>query len=158
MTDPTVAPPADSPWDGFFLGAAVGATTTLLIFGLVLAVGWDQLTGASADDSVAAQPTTLAPIGPPSGEALAQVAGCTACHSVDGSDLVGPSWLGIAGTDRPIEGGGTVLADRGYLHESIVDPSGIIVADFPDVMPKTFGDSLSDEEIEALIDYIESLG
>jgi cytochrome c oxidase subunit 2 len=158
MTDSNAAATSDTRWDGFVLGAAVGATTTLLIFALVLMVGWDQFTTAAADDTVAAAPTTLAPVGPPSGAELAQVAGCTACHSVDGSDLVGPSWLGTAGTDRPVEGGGTVFADRDYLHQSIADPSAVIVAGFPDVMVKTYAETLSDAEIEALIDYIESLG
>jgi cytochrome c oxidase subunit 2 len=158
MTDSNDAAKFDSRWDGFVLGAAVGATTTLLLFVLVLVVGWDQLTDASADDSVAASPTTLAPTVPPSGAEVAQVVGCIACHSLDGSELVGPSWLGTAGSERPIEGGGSVLADRDYLRQSIIDPSAIIVAGFPDVMVKTFGDTLSDAEIDALIDYIESLG
>lgn len=158
MTDAAATSSSSSRWDGFVLGAGIGATTTLLLFVLVLVIGWDQLTGADADDAVAGPPTTLAPVGPPSGEQLAQVAGCTACHSTDGSELVGPTWLGIAGTERPIEGGGTVLANREYLDQSIVDPAVLIVAGFPDVMPKTFGDTLSDDEINALIDYIESLG
>lgn len=158
MTDAGATASSISRWDGFVLGAGIGATTTLLVFVVVLVIGWDQLTGADADEAVAGPPTTLAPIGPPSGEQLAQVAGCVACHSVDGSQLVGPSWLGIAGTERPIEGGGTVLANREYLRQSIVDPGVLIVAGFTDVMPKTFGDTFSDDEINALIDYIESLG
>lgn len=164
MTDSNSA--ATSRWDGFVLGAAVGATATLLVFVLVLVVGWDQLTGAddsvagspSTEDSVAAAPTTLAATVPPSGAEIAQLSGCAACHSVDGSELVGPTWLDIAGSERPIEGGGTILADRDYLRESIVDPSAVIVAGFPDVMVKTFGETLSAAEIDALIDYIESLG
>jgi len=158
MTDSNAATASDSRWDSFVVGAAIGATTTLLVFVLVLVVGWDQLTDAAADETVAGPPTTLAPVTPPSGEELAQIGGCIACHSVDGSQLVGPSWLGIAGTERPIEGGATVLADRAYLHQSIVDPAALIVAGYPDVMVKTFGDTFSEAEINALVDYIESLG
>ena len=161
MTDSNLPTSSDPRWDGFALGAAVGATTTLLLFALVLVVGWDQLTDAAADDSgaVASAPSTsLAVIAPPQGAELAQVAGCIACHSVDGGELIGPTWLGTAGSERPIEGGGSVLADRAYLRESIVDPGAVIVAGFPDVMVKTFADILSDAEIDALIDYIESLG
>ncbi len=145
-----------SRWEGFVVGTAAGITTTFVAFAIVLALSWFGVIGGS--DATGGVPTTIAPSGPPRGEEVALVAGCAACHSVDGSQMTGPSWLGIAGTDRPIEGGGTVLADSAYLHQSIVDPRAVTVAGFPDVMPTHFGDTLSQAQIDALVIYIESLG
>lgn len=80
-----------------------------------------------------------------------------ACHTTDGVDLVGPSWLGIAGTTRDLESGESVLADSGYLTESIVDPPAKIAAGFNPLMPTTYVDTLTSEEIADIVEFIESL-
>jgi hypothetical protein len=42
-----------------------------------------------------------------------------------------------------------------YLYESIVDPSAFVVPDYPDgVMPKTFKDTLSAQDIADVIAFI----
>lgn len=93
------------------------------------------------------------------GKALAMRVGCSACHSVDGSAGVGPSWLGLAGREETLDDGSTVLADSDYLHESIVSPNAKVVSGFaPGIMPQTFGDTLSAQEIDSLVAYIVSLG
>ena len=52
-----------------------------------------------------------------------------------------------------------MLADSPYLLESIVDPEVKIVAGYASgLMPNTFGDTLNDQELAALVIYIESLG
>lgn len=89
------------------------------------------------------------------GKQLAQSNGCLSCHSITGARLVGPSWKGLYGSTRELEGGATVIADEAYLKESIVNPAAKIVKGFSPVMPPfTF---LSDEEIQAIIEYIKSL-
>jgi cytochrome c oxidase subunit 2 len=115
--------------------------------------------GLSGAATTTAGPGETQPPGDTDGADVAASAGCTACHSTDGSDGVGPSWLGIAGTERPLEGGGSALADPAYLLESIVDPEIKIVAGYASgLMPTTFGDTLRDEDLAALVIYIESLG
>lgn len=91
------------------------------------------------------------------GEAVAASTGCITCHSSDGSELVGPSWQGIYGTERSLESGETVLADDAYLTESIVDPLAKIVAGFQPVMPEGYENQLSEQDIADIVDYIESL-
>ncbi|MCO6449848.1 MAG: cytochrome c oxidase subunit II [Caldilineales bacterium] len=91
------------------------------------------------------------------GQQIAQSAGCTACHSVDGSVLVGPSWQGLFGKTENLEDGSSVTVDEAYLHESIVDPAAKIVAGFANVMPNNYGDTLTEAEIGYLIEYIKSL-
>jgi cytochrome c oxidase subunit 2 len=100
---------------------------------------------------------TPPPAGPVDGATVAQASGCRACHTIDGSKLVGPSWKGLAGSTVSLTGGTTVTADDAYLHESIVDPAAKIVQGYTNDMPATFGKSLSAQQITALIDYIKTL-
>ncbi len=83
--------------------------------------------------------------------------GCAACHSVDGTVVVGPSWKGIFGSQEPLEDGSSVLVDEAYLLESIVNPAAKIVAGFPNVMQPSLAEALTDEQIADIIEYIKSL-
>ena len=84
--------------------------------------------------------------------------GCIACHSIDGTQIVGPTWKGLYGEQAPLADGTTVTADDAYLRESIVDPNARIVQGFsPNLMPQTFKDQLKDQQISDLIEYIKTL-
>ena len=83
---------------------------------------------------------------------------CTACHSADGSTIVGPTWQGLYGTTEMLEGGATVIVDDAYLHESVVDPNAKLVQGFAaNIMPQNFKDRLSEQQVADLIEYIKSL-
>lgn len=118
---------------------------------------WIQAQVAAA--AVAAQ----TPLG--RGKQLVAQYGCTGCHSVDGSSTgIAPTWKGLYQSQVKLSGGTniapgtTVTANEAYLTESIVSPSAKIVDGFQDnVMPKTFGTSLSQSQISDIITYIESL-
>lgn len=104
-------------------------------------------------------PTSGAGSGTPSalvatGQSLAQSRGCTACHSVDGSSGVGPSWKGLYGKQETLVDGSVVLADEAYLKRSIRDPAAQVVKGYPPIMPKT---EMGDDELAALLAYIESM-
>ena len=88
------------------------------------------------------------------GQSLAQSRGCTACHSVDGSSGVGPSWKGLYGKQETMADGSVVLADEAYLKRSIRDPAAQVVKGYPPIMPKT---ELGDDELAALLAFIESM-
>ncbi|MCP5096852.1 MAG: c-type cytochrome, partial [Chloroflexi bacterium] len=93
------------------------------------------------------------------GKLLADVNGCLKCHSIDGSPGDGPTWLGVFGTEEALEDGTTVIVDEAYIRNSILNPRDQIVAGFTDVdMPVNFAAVLTDGDIDALADYIESLG
>ena len=90
-----------------------------------------------------------------SGEEIVLLNGCQACHTIDGSVLVGPSWKGIFGSSEALEGGGSATVDADYIRESIREPNAKIVEGFlPDLMPVL---PLTDADIDAVIEYIESL-
>jgi cytochrome c oxidase subunit 2 len=93
--------------------------------------------------------------------------GCNACHSLDGSVIVGPSWQGLYGHEVTLTSGETVTADEEYIRNSILNPNDQIVEGFaPNVMPQTFASQFADEEakydgqiniIDDLIAFIQTL-
>jgi cytochrome c oxidase subunit 2 len=84
--------------------------------------------------------------------------GCVACHSADGTQVVGPTWKGLYGSDVALADGATVKADDAYLKESILNPNAKIVKGFqPNIMPQNFREKLSDDQINDIIEYIKSL-
>ena len=97
----------------------------------------------------------LAKGGPEAGKAIVAQNGCSGCHSIDGSKLTGPTWRGLFGSEVKLADGSTVKADEAYLIESIHDPNAKVVEGFPaNIMPKF---SLTDEQIKAIVAYIETL-
>lgn len=92
------------------------------------------------------------------GRKLAESNGCTACHKLDGSKGIGPTWKGLYESQVQLTGGETVSADEQYLHTAIVDPNAQIPAGFqPNIMPQNYSQKLSEEEISALVEFIQSL-
>jgi cytochrome c oxidase subunit 2 len=92
------------------------------------------------------------------GQQVYQQFGCNACHSLDGTVSVGPSWQGIYQSQEPLADGTTVTVDEAYLHESIIDPNAKIVAGFnPGVMPQNFEEVLTEEQISDVIEFIKSV-
>jgi cytochrome c2 len=76
---------------------------------------------------------------------------CLSCHTVDGADLVGPSLQGISErAGERVEG----LSAEEYIRQSIQYPSNYIVENFSDVMPKVYAQTLSQEDIDALVAFL----
>ena len=90
------------------------------------------------------------------GEQIFKSYGCNACHSTDGTTLVGPTWLGLYGTEEELEDGTAALVDLPYIVESIKDPNARITKGFTaGLMPATLG--VSDDEILHIIEYMKTL-
>lgn len=90
------------------------------------------------------------------GEQLYKQRGCNACHTVDGSPSVGPTWQGLFRRTEALQSGQNVTADENYIQQSILEPNAQVVKGYPPVMPSYKG-QLSDEEISAIIAYIKTL-
>jgi len=111
---------------------------------------------ASSEGAADTVPSEVA--GAELGADLAQTQGCLGCHSVDGSQIVGPTWLGLYASQVTLEDDTTVVADEDYLRRSIVETNAEIVKGFPaSVMPGIYNDTLSQEQVDALVEYIKSL-
>jgi len=89
------------------------------------------------------------------GKILVANNGCAACHSIDGSAGIGPTWLGLVGSQVELSDGTTVPADDAYLAESIKAPQAKIVAGFENQQMIQF--NLTDEQIADIIAYIKTL-
>ncbi len=106
-------------------------------------------------ESMAAQVATSGP-DPKRGEKLYNELGCKACHSIDGSKGVGPTWKGLWGRQVNLSDGTTVTADEAYIIESIRQPQAKIVAGFEQQAMPAFT-TLTDAEIADLIAFIQTL-
>ena len=83
--------------------------------------------------------------------------GCKACHSLDGSPLVGPTWKGVYGSEEKLTDGSTAIVDDAYLIESIRSPAVKIVDGFQNLMPAAIAASMTDQQILDVIEFIKSL-
>lgn len=91
------------------------------------------------------------------GEQLALQHGCAGCHTADGEPSTGPTWQGIFGSPEELEDGSTVTVDAEYIFESIRQPALKVVRGFNPVMVAFDEETLPNEDVEAIIAYIESL-
>jgi cytochrome c oxidase subunit 2 len=65
----------------------------------------------------------------------------------------------VYGSERTFDDGTTAIADDAYLRKSIIDPTVQVIDGYPAaVMRQDYGDVLSEDEINGLIEYIKSLG
>ncbi|PTL76561.1 cytochrome c oxidase subunit II [Vitiosangium sp. GDMCC 1.1324] len=90
------------------------------------------------------------------GERVAAEKGCLKCHSVDGTQHIGPTWVDLYMRHERLTNGQTVLADEAYLTESMMKPLAKVVAGFEPVMP-SFQGQLEAAEVAALLEYIKTL-
>jgi len=95
------------------------------------------------------------------GLAILRAQGCNACHSSDGSKLVGPSYLGLWQEERVVEEGGddvVVVGDEEYIRNSIYDPNSQIVKGYPKgLMNDIYDDAISEEDFQKILEYIKAL-
>ena len=80
---------------------------------------------------------------------------CNTCHRPDTSARA-PILAGLIGRRVALQGGRSVVADEGYVRESILNPQAKIVAGYQPIMP-TFKGQLSEEELLQLIDNVKAL-
>ncbi|MEY4640520.1 MAG: hypothetical protein RLZZ227_514 [Pseudomonadota bacterium] len=128
-----------------WLDIAVGiALTSMLVFG---SIGIFRLNNDARERELSSELAMA-------GQTFSTGLGCVACHTVDGSPGVGPSWKGMWGRSETLTNGNTVVVDEAYFRESLSDPPRKLVAGYPNVMLRYF---LEDEEINALIEFAKQL-
>jgi cytochrome c oxidase subunit 2 len=104
------------------------------------------------DAWVEEQSTSIATLSPAErGAQFSTQFGCAACHSIDGSVLVGPTWQGLFGHEATMADGTTLPVREQYLLESILNPSAKIVEGYADgVMPANFEEQFAAEQAKLL--------
>jgi cytochrome c oxidase subunit 2 len=89
-----------------------------------------------------------------------RIQGCMACHSSDGSKIVGPTYLNLFGKQEVVIRDGTevmVTADEEYIKRSIFDPNAEIVKGFPKGLMQSYKGKISDADLTKIIEYLKSL-
>ena len=87
------------------------------------------------------------------GRTVAETNGCLACHSLDGSQVVGPTWQGLWGRSEKLADGSIVTVDEAYVRESIVNPAAKIVDGFAPVM---LAYELPEDDMQTLLAFLRS--
>jgi mono/diheme cytochrome c family protein len=101
-------------------------------------------------------PTATSPAAPPppagnpqAGKAVFDANGCGSCHTFSpaGSNgTVGPN------LDDALKG-----KDAAFIHQSIVDPNAVIASGYSaGIMPQTFGQQLSQKQLNDLVAFLQS--
>lgn len=80
---------------------------------------------------------------------------CASCHATTpDTRVVGPSLYNIGETAAQRVAG---MDARLYIEISIIDPSDYINEGYEDLMPSTFGTTLTGEELDALVAFLFTL-
>jgi len=104
---------------------------------------------------VANKPATANP-----GLVILQKTGCVACHSLDGSKIIGPTFKGLYDSSVDVITDGKthkVAANDQYLKTSITDPDKDIVVGYNKGLMKSYSTLLKPDEIQKIIDYLKTM-
>ena len=94
------------------------------------------------------------------GLAIMKLQGCLACHSSDGSKIVGPTYLNLFGRHQVVIRNGaevTITVDEEYIKRSIFDPNAEIVKGYPKGLMQSYKGKVSDADLTKIIEYLKSL-
>ncbi len=86
--------------------------------------------------------------------------GCNACHSSDGSKLVGPSYKGLWGSTVTVTTDGEereVVADEEYIRRAIYEPNADVVEGYNKGLMLSYRDLISEEDLQDIIEYLKTL-
>jgi cytochrome c oxidase subunit 2 len=86
--------------------------------------------------------------------------GCIACHSLDGSTIVGPSFKGIFGEETTVLANGDeqqITVNEAYIRESLMTPNAKIVKGFRSGLMQSYKGTVTEEDIQQIIEYIKTL-
>lgn len=96
----------------------------------------------------------------PKGLTLIKNNACIGCHSLDGVNLVGPTFKGLFNAERTVMVNGTekkMKADSVYLKDAIFDPDKEIVKGYNKGLMKSYRPLLKDEDVTEIINYLKTL-
>jgi cytochrome c oxidase subunit 2 len=91
------------------------------------------------------------------GKQLYTQRGCNACHSIDGSRVVGPTFKGIFGRKETFEDDKEYTVDENYIHQCITEPQTIKIKGYPAGVMPSFKGVVSDEDVSAIIAFMKTL-
>jgi cytochrome c oxidase subunit 2 len=94
------------------------------------------------------------------GKRIMQNIGCFACHTLDGTKLVGPSFKGVWGRTETVVSGKEerqIVVDEEYVRNSIYKPNDDLVEGFQKGLMLSYEGQLSDDDIANIIQYLKTV-
>jgi len=94
------------------------------------------------------------------GLAVMKNQGCNACHSSDGTKIIGPSYLGLWGKTHVVVRGGkeiTVTVDSSYIRKSIYEPNYEVVKGYQKDLMQSYEKTVSENDLLKIIEYLKTL-
>ncbi len=85
---------------------------------------------------------------------------CITCHSQDGSKIIGPTFKGLFGKREVVLADGVekeITVDEEYLVRSIYEPNAEIVKGYNQGLMISYKNTLSEEDVAKIIEYIKTL-
>ncbi len=82
---------------------------------------------------------------------------CIGCHSLDGSEMTGPTWKDLYGSPRNFSDGTSARADDNYIKESILNSNAKTVKGYPPNQMPSYQGQLTDDDVTAVIEFIKTL-
>lgn len=94
------------------------------------------------------------------GRHLVRINGCSACHSTDGTALVGPTFRGLYGSAVEVIANGVrreVVADDEYIRRSIYEPDAEVTVGYPPGLMQSYRNLIDEQGIQDIIEYLQTL-
>lgn len=94
------------------------------------------------------------------GRQVVESKGCLACHSLDGSTVIGPSFLGRFGQTITVTTQGQerqILYDEDYVRRSIYQPDTDITQGFRAGQMFSYEGEVTPQEVDFIIEFLKSL-
>lgn len=88
------------------------------------------------------------------GSKLLEAKGCLACHSVDGSAGVGPTFQGAWGASVHLANGTTRTLDEAFFTAKVQHPTDNATDGFPPIMPEI---QVTPDELKQMEEYLKEL-
>lgn len=117
---------------------------------------WEWYNDPSAMDIAVPDGANLALMG----RQVIESKGCVACHSLDGTVVIGPSFSGKFGETVTVTTDGQprqIVYDEEYVKRSIYEPDADISEGFRPGQMFSYQDEVTEQEIDMIIEFLKSL-
>lgn len=96
----------------------------------------------------------------PPGLVLLKQNACISCHSLDGTEIVGPTFKGVFGRKEIIVTDGKereIIVDEEYIRKSMFEPNADLVKGYNPGLMISYKETFNEDEMDQIIEYLKTL-